>query len=119
MTGATTSDIVAYVEKTKLIDKFSEMLYSIVRSVKKMYKNIIKVSVIAILVVALNACSSKTYKIKQETDKIVNEVPKWYMADFDVKKHCDISKWANNKIIKNKDDDKTCIFGVGTSVSIT
>ena len=35
MTGATTSDIVAYVEENfKLIDKFSEMLYSIVRSVK-------------------------------------------------------------------------------------
>ena len=40
------------------------------------------------------------------------------MADFDVKKHCDISMWANNKIIKNKDDDKeTFLFGVGTSVS--
>ena len=82
-----------------------------------MYKNILKVSAIAILAVALNACSSKTYKIKQETDRVVDEVPKWYMADFDVKKHCDISMWANNKIIKNKDDDKACIFGVGTSVS--
>ena len=79
-----------------------------------MYKNIIKIGVIAVLAITLNACSSKTYKIKQESDKIVNEVPKWYMADFDVKKHCDISMWANNKIIKNKDDDKACIFGVGT-----
>lgn len=82
-----------------------------------MYKNILKVSAIAILAVALNACSSKTYKIKQETDRVVDEVPKWYMADFDVKKHCDISKWANNGIISTEDDDKTCIFGVGTSVS--
>ena len=40
------------------------------------------------------------------------------MADFDVKKHCDISMWVNNKIIKNKDDDKGFVyFGVGTSVS--
>ena len=39
------------------------------------------------------------------------------MADFDVKKHCDISKWANNGLISTEDDDKTCIFGVGTSVS--
>jgi hypothetical protein len=82
-----------------------------------MYKNILKVSAIAILAVALNACSSKTYKIKQETDRVVDEVPKWYMADFDVKKHCDISKWANNGLISTEDDDKTCIFGVGTSVS--
>ena len=86
-----------------------------------MYKNIIKIGVIAVLgIITLNeSCSSKTYKIKQESDKIVNEVPKWYMADFDVKKHCDISMWANNKIIKNKDDDKACIFGVGTSVSLS
>ena len=34
MTGATASDVVAYVEDNQLIDKFSEMLYNIVRSVK-------------------------------------------------------------------------------------
>ena len=34
MTGATASDVVAYVEEHQLIDKLSEMLYSIVRSVK-------------------------------------------------------------------------------------
>ena len=35
MTGATASDVVAYIENNQLIDKFSEiMLYSIVRSVK-------------------------------------------------------------------------------------
>ena len=35
MTGATASDVVAYIENNQLIDKFSEMLYSIVRSVKE------------------------------------------------------------------------------------
>ena len=34
-----------------------------------MYKNIIKIGVIAVLAITLNACSSKTYKIKQESDK--------------------------------------------------
>ena len=82
-----------------------------------MYNNLIKVGLIAIVAIGLNACSSKNYKIKQETDKIVNEVPKWYMADFDKKNACDVSMWANNGVWKNEDDDKTCIFGVGTSVS--
>ena len=39
------------------------------------------------------------------------------MANFDIKKHCNISMWANKPIIKSEDDDKACIFGVGTSVS--
>ena len=39
------------------------------------------------------------------------------MANFDDKKHCDISMWANKPIVKSEDDDKACIFGVGTSVS--
>ena len=34
MTGATASDVVAYVEENQLIDKFSEMLYSIIGSIK-------------------------------------------------------------------------------------
>jgi|TARA_B100000405_G_C16585447_1_gene374808 hypothetical protein len=34
MTGATASDVVAYVEDNQLIDKFSEMLYSIIGSIK-------------------------------------------------------------------------------------
>ena len=34
MTGHTTSDIIYMLKKSKFIDKFSEMLYSIVRSVK-------------------------------------------------------------------------------------
>ena len=47
-----------------------------------MYNNLIKVGLIAIVAIGLNACSSKNYKIKQETDKIVNEVPKWFVNDF-------------------------------------
>ena len=82
-----------------------------------MYKNIMKIGLLGVLIIGLNACSSKTYKIKQETDKLVDEVPSWYMADFDNAKHCDISMWANNGIVKTDDDEKTCIFGVGTSVS--
>jgi hypothetical protein len=34
MTGATASDVVAYIENNQLIDKFSEMLYSIIGSIK-------------------------------------------------------------------------------------
>ena len=64
-----------------------------------MVKNIIKIGAIAVLAITLNACSSKTYKIKQESDKIVNEVPKWYMADFDKKNACDISL-----LIRQKED---------------
>ena len=50
-----------------------------------MYNNLIKVGLIAIVAIGLNACSSKNYKIKQETDKIVNEVPKWYIEDLEKK----------------------------------
>jgi hypothetical protein len=34
ITGMTTTDVVAYVEDNQLIDKLSEMLYNVVRSVK-------------------------------------------------------------------------------------
>lgn len=59
----------------------------------------------------LSACSGGNYKIKSETNKVVNTVPKWYMADFDEKEACDLSIWTK------EDDDKLCIFGVGTAVS--
>ena len=58
----------------------------------------------------LSACSSSTYKMKSEKGKFVNEVPKWYMADFSEKKACDTPRFGKEK-------DKMCIFGVGTSVS--
>ena len=63
------------------------------------------------LLTLLGACSAGNYKIKSERGDIVDTVPKWYMADFNDKKACDLS-W-----ITKKDDDKVCIFGVGTSVS--
>ena len=34
ITGMSTTDVVAYVEENQLIDKLSEMLYNVVRSVK-------------------------------------------------------------------------------------
>ena len=82
-----------------------------------MYKSIWKTVGVLLFAVLLTNCSSTKYKIKQESDKIVTEVPQWYMANFDEKKHCDISMWANKPIVKSEDDDKACIFGVGTSVS--
>ena len=72
------------------------------------YKNII----LSIFVLTmLGACSAGNYKIKSERGDIVDTVPKWYMADFNEKKACDLS-W-----ITKKDDDKVCVFGVGTAVS--
>ena len=50
------------------------------------------------------------YKIKNETGKVVNSVPKWYMADFSETKACDTPRFGEGK-------QKECIFGVGTSVS--
>ena len=58
----------------------------------------------------LSACSSSTYKMKSEKGKFVNEVPKWYMADFSEKKACNTPRFGKEK-------DRMCIFGVGTAVS--
>ena len=58
----------------------------------------------------LVANCSATYKIKTEKSKVLNEVPKWYMADFSEKQACDTPTFG-------KDKDRMCIFGVGTSVS--
>ena len=82
-----------------------------------MYKSIWKTVGVLLFAVLLTNCSSTKYKIKQESDKKVTEVPQWYMANFDEKQHCDISMWANKPIVKSEDDDKVCIYGVGTSVS--
>ena len=57
----------------------------------------------------MTACSS-TYKIKSEKGKVMNTVPKWYMADYSESKACD-TPWLG------KDKDKMCIFGVATAVS--
>ena len=57
----------------------------------------------------LMANCSATYKMKSEKGKVLNEVPKWYMADFSEKQACDTPTFGKNK-------DKMCIFGVGTAV---
>ena len=72
------------------------------------YKNII---LSLFVLTMLGACSAGNYIIKSERGDIVDTVPKWYMADFNEKKACDLS-W-----ITKKDDDKVCVFGVGTAVS--
>lgn len=71
--------------------------------------NKLKILVAGAMALTLGACSS-TYKIKSEDGKVMNEVPKWYMADFSETKACDTAYFG-------KDSDKKCIFGVGTSVS--
>ena len=58
----------------------------------------------------LVANCSATYQMKSEKGKVLNQVPKWYMADLSESKACDTPKFG-------KDKDKMCIFGVGTAVS--
>ena len=69
----------------------------------------IKILSVTVLGLLLTNCAAN-YKIKNETGKVVNSVPKWYMADFSETKACDIARFG-------KDKEKECIFGVGTSVS--
>ena len=57
----------------------------------------------------LGACSTSTYQIKAESDKILDTVPSWYMMDFKEKKACNVNSQDIN--------EKQCIFGVGTAVS--
>ena len=67
---------------------------------------------LAVIVSLLGACSSMgNYKIKSESGNVVNTVPKWYMADIKESKACDLSMWTK------KDNNKTCIYGMGTAVS--
>jgi len=67
--------------------------------------------VVGVLVAGLLVANcSSTYKMKSEKGKVLNEVPKWYMADFSEKQACDTPTFGKNK-------DKMCIFGVGTAVS--
>ena len=56
-------------------------------------------------------CSSTTYQIKSESGKVVNTVPSWFMADIIESKACDLSMWTK------KDNNKKCIYGMGTAVS--
>ena len=66
------------------------------------------VGIIAAGLLVANCAGS--YKMKSEKGKVLNEVPKWYMADFSESKACDTPLFG-------KDKDKMCIFGVGTAVS--
>ena len=72
-----------------------------------------KISKLLLIVLAslsLANCSSH-YTIKKESGgKIINKVPKWYMADISESKACD-------KKIFGNEADKVCIYGVGTAVS--
>ena len=72
-------------------------------------KKISKFVAIGAVGLLMTACSN-TYKIKSESGKVMNSVPKWYMADYSESKACD-TPWLG------KDKDKMCIFGVGTAVS--
>ena len=72
-------------------------------------KNLTKLVAIGAVGLMMTAGSS-TYKIKSEKGKVMNTVPKWYMADYSESKACD-TPWLG------KDKDKMCIFGVATAVS--
>ena len=76
-----------------------------------MMKNKLKLVGALAAVGLLTACSGGAYKIKSESGNVVNTVPKWYMADFSEQKACDLSYFTS------KDDEKQCIYGVGTAVS--
>ena len=76
-------------------------------------KNKLKTLGAILAVASLTACSSMngTYNIKSEKGDVVDKVPKWYMADFSETKACDLS------LLDGSDNEKECIFGVGTAVS--
>ena len=78
-----------------------------------MIKNKLKTLGAVLAIAGLSACSSmnSTYNIKSEKGDVVNKVPKWYMADFSETKACDLS------LFDGSDNEKECIFGVGTAVS--
>lgn len=69
----------------------------------------VKVVSAVVLGLLLTNCAG-SYKMKSEDGKILNTVPKWYMADFSEKKACNTPTFGKNQ-------DKMCIFGVGTAVS--
>lgn len=72
-------------------------------------KKTIKLVGVVLLGLLISNCSSN-YQIKSEKGKVLNQVPKWYMADFSESKACDTPRFGKEK-------DKMCIFGVGTAVS--
>ena len=73
-------------------------------------KNKMKILLVGVMSVLLTNCAGN-YKIKKESgNKVVDSVPKWYMADINESKACEI-KWFG------KDKDRQCIYGVATAVS--
>ena len=71
---------------------------------------IIRYALIGTTALALTACSSSTYTIKQEKNNQVLKVPAWYMKDYSENKECGKTYFGKNKT-------KQCVFGVGTSTS--
>ena len=73
-------------------------------------KNKMKILVVGVMSVLLTNCAGN-YKIKKESgNKVVDSVPKWYMADINESKACEIKRFG-------KDKDRQCIYGVATAVS--
>ena len=64
----------------------------------------------------MSSCSSTTYQIKNEKSDVVDTVPKWYMSNINETEACNLD---TNLIgmVKDKDKERQCIYGVATSVS--
>ena len=73
-------------------------------------KSKMKILGVLVMSVLLTNCAGN-YKIKKESgNKVVDSVPKWYMADINESKACEIKMFG-------KDKDRVCIYGVATAVS--
>ena len=73
-------------------------------------KSKMKILGVLVMSVLLTNCAGN-YKIKKESgNKVVDSVPKWYMADINESKACEIKMFGKNK-------DRVCIYGVATAVS--
>ena len=73
-------------------------------------KNKMKILLVGVMSVLLTNCAGN-YKIKKESgNKVVDSVPKWYMADINESKACEAKLFG-------KDKDRVCIYGVATAVS--
>ena len=69
-----------------------------------------KILSVLIMSVMLTNCAGN-YKIKKESgNKVVDSVPKWYMADINESKACEAKLFG-------KDKNRVCIYGVATAVS--
>ena len=66
-------------------------------------KTITKLVGVVALGLLVSNCSA-TYQMKSEKGKVLNQVPKWYMADFSETKACDLS------LFDGSDNEKECIL---------